>query len=269
MKKLIDWLSQHRAFNLLLILIYFIAVVLPHKRFGTFLNTEVFKRMTRDEYNQLVLFIGLILLSIFVLIFLRNSAKTEFKRRLWIYMGVNILSAVLALNLLFVVNIEVIHFPQYAFFALLTFPLLLNYQQTLIWATLAGAIDEAYQYFYLSPNDTGYYDFNDVLTNLIGVVFGLLFLRSFNIKESSRPKFLKSSAFMALVGLSVIIATACFSGILSIYPSDITHYQIVREMPTGFWSTVPPEISYHVMLPIEGMIITVLMTLFYYQIGKD
>lgn len=269
MKKLIDWLSHHRAFNLLIILFYFIAVVLPHKRFGTFLNTKVFKGITRDEYNNMVLFGGLILLSIFILILLRNSAKTEYKRRLWIYMAANVLFSAIILNLLFVINIEVIHFPQYAFFAIIAFPLLLNYQQTLIWSTLAGAIDEAYQYFYLSPNDTGYYDFNDVVTNLVGAVFGLLFLWSFGIKETNKPNFLKSSAFYALVILFLVVTITCISGVLSIYPSDTTTFQIVREIPTGFWSTVHPNVTYHVMMPLEGMLVTILLMLFYYQIGKD
>lgn len=269
MKKLIDWLSHHRAFNLLIILFYFIAVVLPHKRFGTFLNTKVFKGITRDEYNNMVLFGGLILLSIFILILLRNSAKTEYKRRLWIYMAANVLFSAIILNLLFVINIEVIHFPQYAFFAIIAFPLLLNYQQTLIWSTLAGAIDEAYQYFYLSPNDTGYYDFNDVVTNLVGAVFGLLFLWSFGIKETNKPNFFKSSAFYALTSLLVLIFIAFSTSYLSIYPDDNAAYQIVKKMPDGFWSTVHPNVTYHVMLPLEGIAITILLILFYYQIGKD
>lgn len=269
MNKIIQWLHQRPWLNALLIGVYFVAVVMPHKRFGTFLNTKVFVGITRDEYNAVVLFGGLLLLSVFTIIFLKNSSALHYKKRLWTYMAINIACAAIALNILFVINIEVIHFPQYAFFAILCFPLLMNYQQTLIWTTIAGALDEAYQYFYLSPMDTGYYDFNDVVTNLIGAVFGLLFLRSFGVNEQHRPPFLRSSAFAGLLIVASVVIITCLTGYLSIYPSETTTYQLVREWPPGFWSVVHPNVSYHVMLPIEGLVVTSLLTMLYYRLGSD
>jgi hypothetical protein len=266
--QVINWLQKFKVFNILLILIYFIAVVLPHKRFGTFLNEQVFKGITRDQYNQMVLFAALILLAAFTIIFLKNSATKPFKKRLWAYMALNIILAALTINILFVINIEVIHFPQYACFAILCFPLLGNYHQALIWATIAGSVDEAYQYFYLAPKDTSYYDFNDVVTNLIGAVFGLLLLRSFGVEEWKKPKFFKSSALVGLIGVGTIILIACLSGYLSIYPSEDTPFQLLRKWPEGFWSTVPPEVTFHVMRPIEGTVITGILLFIYQSIGK-
>lgn len=269
MNKIISWFQQHPLTNFALIAIYFIAVVLPHKTFGTFLNTKVFKGITRAEYNRFVLYIALSMLLVFTIIFVKNSAQRAFRNRLWLYMGFNVILATLVINLLFVINIEMIHFPQYAFFAILCFPLVSNYLQALTWATLAGAIDEAYQYFYLAPNDTSYYDFNDVVTNLVGAVFGLLFLRSFGIAESKRPKFLRSSAFYGIIALFLIVFISCLTGILSIYPDEETTYQLLRKWPEGFWSHARPNITYHVMRPLEGLAITGLLIILFSGIGKS
>lgn len=267
MNKLIDWLSAHKIVNVLLLAVYYLAVVLPHKRFGAFLNTKVFKGITRDEYNMIVLFIAVLVLAIFSFLFLKNSSTRPFKRRLWFYMGANVLFAALVMSFLFVINIEVIHYPQYALFAILSHPLIKNYQQTLVWTTIAGSIDEAYQYFYLAPKDTSYYDFNDVVTNLVGAVFGLLFIRSFGITQTNLTAFFRSTAFYALIGIGLIIAVLCVIDVLSIYPSEVSQYQLLRKWPEGFWSTVHPNVTYHVMRPIEGTLVTIALWLFYSKIG--
>ncbi len=269
MNKVVNRLTEHKWINLLILLTYYIAVVLPHKAFGTFLNTKVFKGITRDEYNMIVLFIAIVVLSVFAYLFLRNSSTRPFKRRLWFYMGANILFASLVMTYLFVINIEVVHYPQYALFAILAFPLIGNYQQTLIWTTIAGIIDEAYQYFYLSPKDTSYYDFNDVVTNLIGAVFGLLFLRSFGVKNFYQPPFIKSPALYAIISLMLVVIALNLSGILSIYPNDDTPFQLLKKWPDGFWSTVHPNVTYHVMRPLEGTLVTFALWLFYSKIGDQ
>lgn len=268
MKQIIDWLSAHKFFNLLLLFAYYIAVVLPHKQFGTFLNQKVFKGITRAEYNQMVLTGGLILLFCYLFIFVKNTWQLESKNKLWIYMAVNIVLSALVLNFLFVINIEVVHYPQYALFAVLCFPLLRNFQQTLIWTTIAGAIDEAHQYFYLAPKDTSYYDFNDVVTNLVGAVFGLLLIRGFDILSTRHKPFHQSTAFYGLVALGVIIIGTLLTGTLSIYPSEDTTYQLLRKFPEGFWSKANPNVVYHIMQPLEGTIVTILLWLGFRGIGK-
>ena len=277
MKRFINWLSEHRLANFVILFIYFLAVVLPHKRFGTFLNNTVVGTLGIDNntaegrhtYNLVTLSIAAIILCLLLYVFIKNTKDAVHRNRIWGYMIANTILAIIVLQFLFVVNIEFVHYPQYAMFAILSFPLIQNYHQTLIWTTLAGTIDEAYQYFYLAPNDTPYYDMNDVITNLIGAVFGLLFLWSFNIKNGLNSRFFKSSAFYAWVALGGIIAIFCFSGILSIYPSDTTAFQLLKKWPTEFWSKVHPNVTYHITKPLEGTLIVIGLWLFYGKIGQN
>ncbi len=269
MNRIIKWLSEHKIINFILLLGYYIAVVLPHKSFGRFLNQKVFKGITRAEYNQMVLMGALVALGGFAAWFYYNSRSHAKRKWLYGYLGLNVLFAFLIMSFLFVINIEVVHFPQYALFAILVFPLLGNYQQALIWTIFAGALDEAHQYFYLAPKDTFYYDFNDVVTNLVGAVFGLLFIWSFSIKEWRTPRFIQSTGFMAICVLVLMVVLACLSGVLNIYPSEDTSYQLLRRWPESFWSTVPPQVTYHIMRPLEGTVATILMTLVFFRIGKE
>ncbi len=277
MNRIINWLSEHRLANAIILFVYFLAVVLPHKRFGTFLNNTVVGAMNidnntaegRQAYNLLALGIAAFILISVLYFFIKNTIGQANRNRIWAYMIANTILAALVLQFLFVVNIEFVHYPQYAMFAILSFPLIQNYHQTLIWTTLAGAIDEAYQYFYLAPNDTPYYDMNDVITNLIGAVFGLLFLWSFNIKERISPQFFRSGAFYAWLVLGLIITICCITGFLSIYPSDTTEFQLLKKWPSGFWSKVHPNVTYHITKPLEGMLIVIGLWLFYRKIGQN
>ena len=263
MKSFIDWLSNHRYLNILLALSYFLVVVLPHKRFGTFLNKVVFKGITRDQYNLYVASMAAIVGIILAIILFRNIRKSESQKLLFFYSLSTMLFAILIVKFLFVINIEVIHFPQYALFAILIFPLVKNYRSALIFSTIAGSIDEAYQYFYLAPNDTGYYDFNDVVTNVVGAAFGVIILRSFDIKGKRLPKFLKSFEFWTLIILSGVIGLLFLANVLSFYPEEGTPFSVLKGEINGFWSTVYPNITYHVVRPLEGLAITGLLWIFY------
>ena len=277
MNRFVDWMAAHKVAHVALIIVYYVSVVLPHKRFGTFLNDTVVGGLGinnntpegRGEYNFYAISIAIGLLIALLYFFIKNSRKLEDRKTIWIYMAANIIFAALIVEFLFVVNIEFVHFPQYAVFAGLIFPLIGNYKSTMVWTTLAGMVDEAYQYFYLAPKDTAHYDFNDVLTNLLGAVFGLLLLRSMNVAERSKFKLSKATFWY---GIGVIVLVVCglhMADILSIYPSEDHEYHIVRKMPQQFWSKVSPNVIYHIVKPIEGLILTCLLWVFFSKIGPD
>ena len=275
MKRFVDWMAANKAVHIVIIVLYYISVVLPHKRFGTFLNDTVVGGLGinnntaegRGEYNFYAISIALILLASLLFFFIKYSRKLADRSLIWTYMIINIVLAFLIVEYLFVVNIEFVHFPQYAVFAILLFPLIGNYRSTMIWATLAGSIDEAYQYFYL--RDTGHYDFNDVLTNLVGVVFGLLLLRSMNVKEHSVFKLWKSTFWYGIVGIALVVFGLHASDILSIYPSEEHNYHIMKKMPDQFWSKIHPNVTYHIVRPMEGLALTCALWFFFSKIGDN
>ncbi len=262
---MLQWLAKRPLINWLIVLVYFMAVVLPHKRFGTFLNTVVFKGITRDQYNLRVIVISLLVLCVFTGFYCYNLSKRSNQISLVIGLVLNTLFAGLIIKYLFVINIEVIHFPQYALLTVLLWPIYRNYQQVLSVATFMGIIDEAYQYFYLAPKDTSYYDINDVLTNITGVVFGLLILKVLGIKSARDFDWRKSPALICAGILISAILVMHLLGILSIYPNLDRPYHILRTWPPGFWSTVPPKVTYHVVKPLEGLVLTLLLMRFWWQ----
>jgi len=171
-----------------------------------------------------------------------------------------------------VVNIEVVHFFQYAMFALLCFPLTLNYNQTMIISTLAGALDEAYQFFYLAPQRTDYFDFNDVVINLVGVAFGLLVIKIFKpaTKVISLKQFLFSPASILTILISVIIFISFNTNFLGIYHTNTdAQFVLVKKTFDSFWTTVHPNITYHVMLPLEGLLVIISLWFFYWPLGNE
>ena len=144
-----------------------------------------------------------------------------------------------------------------------------RYQSSLIWTTIAGAIDEGYQYFYLAPNETGYYDFNDVVTNLIGATFGLIILKSFQVKGKDSPSFFKRSEIKAIIGISIALILLYLTGVWGIYISDGAMFPIIKKQLTTFWTTVPPQITYHVVRPWEGLLLVGVLWTFYWKLGRD
>ena len=110
----------------------------------------------------------------------------------------------IAVNVIMVVNVEIIHIAQYCVMAILIYPLLRNFNLVMLSATLLGALDEAYQYWYLFPEKSDYFDFNDVIINFLGVLLGLIILRSQGIKQApdNRPWY-RSSTF--IISSSIVV----------------------------------------------------------------
>ena len=271
MISIVKWLENRKLFNSTLVVLYFVAIVLPHKSFGTWINHFFLGKsgISRDQYDDYVASVAIILLIIGCVVLYFHLKRNKQWKKIIFYLICSILLAVLIMKILFVINIEVVHFPQYAFFTILIFPLVKRYQSALIWATIAGAFDEAYQYFYLAPNDTGYYDFNDVLTNLVGASFGLIILRSFDIKNSLAPSFLRRNEIQMLILLTILIALLFWFSILGIHSTDEGMFPIIKKQIEMFWTTIPPGIRYHVVKPWEGLMGTILLWCFYWKLGRE
>lgn len=272
MKALILWLSRRRLVNIILLISYFLVVVLPHEEVGL-LTVQIFGHFSRNTYNLIILLIGTIGLLIYLIPIYKNIKEGRDKQLKLFYLFLTILLVVLTFNTLFVINIEIVHFLQYAIMAILLFPLTMRYGETLYWATLLGAIDEGYQYFYLSPHRTDYYDFNDVVTNLLGAALGLVFLRIFDLGKIGIPwqKWYKSVPLWTTVILTIGFSILYYCQLVFIYPSksgEISIFTLVKVVPEGFWSVVHPNVTYHVMMPGEGIVWVFVLILTYYGLDR-
>lgn len=270
MKSLIRFINENKRIGFVVACVYYILVVSLHLEFGKLIAHTLDIPLGRKTYNHIILILATLLLIGFLFWFfkgLRRQDKTCNKITL-IYLMVTLGLIVAAINVIMVVNVELIHVLQYAILAILLFPLIGRYYDVLFWTTFMGAIDELYQYMYLAPTATDYFDINDVIINMLGAVMGLLLLRSQGIFEIESPvKWYKSSWFKGVFVLSIIILGLWLFGQLSFYPTenDVV-FEFIREFTPGFWREIPPKVLFHVIQPLEGLIILIILFGFYNKI---
>lgn len=269
MNKWLSWASRNKWVNLFILLTYYLLVVLPHEVFGVFI-ASLFKKHGRPFYDRtLLIFFSLVF--VVCLIVLAKRICNHPQRSLIIkYLFINTVLAILCFTILFVVNVEAIHFVQYAMFAILAFPLTRNYFQTHIWAMLAGTVDELYQYTILSPERTTYFDFNDVVINMIGAGFGLIAIRIYapSVDLHSWAEF-KTTKLWKLVAFILVATAALFLfGMASYYPEEGSLFVLIKEEITTFWHHMKPAVVFHVLTPLEGIILIVLIFWIFMGIEK-
>ncbi len=253
----LDRLSENRTLALVVLVVYYVLVTIPHEILGRFINRQ-FEIVSKETYNMIILVAVVVMMVVGLLIALRKLREHP-RPRLWLtYFGVSVAAVFLSMYYLFIINIEVIHFVQYCVFAILCYALTRNYYSILTWALLAGALDELHQYLVLNPTGTNYFDFNDVVINTIGAIFGLLILNLFGRRSEKMPLAERwtSPLFYTLYALIVLWVIAFATGWASYRPTGESTFIVYREMPTEFWSWVGKKIVYHVMMPWEYLLVT-------------
>lgn len=272
MLKFIDWFGKNRFWNICIVIIYYLLVVLPHEEVGQFLDRTLDGPLGRTKYNQLVLFLG-ILGSIGYLILVGFGIKNHPKRlkTVLFYLIFTFLFIFVAIKILMVVNIEMIHFVQYGFLTLLLFPLFADFKTTLFFAIILGGLDEAYQYWVLTPLSTDYYDFNDLIINLLGAALGLILLYANGHKvKLAIIEWYQSPVNITAFILSLILLLFYFSGVLCIYPVDgqiQPPLLLIRNIQPDFWTIAEPNIKFHVLRPFWGILAGGLLFLFYKRLN--
>lgn len=267
----LDYFTKRPILSVVLLLSYFIAVVLPHEAFGWWIARNLDQPLGRTNYNLLIMAMGVVAFSAYLYLLWKGSQQLTHKQPLWIYLLITFLLILACINVIMVVNVEIIHFVQYTILAILLFPLLQNYQATLFFATIFGALDEAYQYLILTPDKYNYYDFNDVLIDMIGAIIGLLLLRSYGILDAKdeRPYY-KKPVFIGLISLISLVVFSYWQGWMTMYvdPENPSLFPLIKKGSASFWSVIPPSIKYHVVPPIEWIILTLGVWGIYRNMGK-
>lgn len=268
MKRFLEFLNDRIILSLSLLIIYYLLVVLPHKEVSDFFIRLV-DGVPRNVYQTAVLLVGLVLLVVYVFFVVRNILVREWKKNIIFYLFSTLLFVVLSFKIIIVHNIEIIHFAQYAGLAILLFPIVKRFGDTIFWATLLGFIDEAYQYLYLKPDGTDYFDFNDVILNLLGAGLGvlLIFSSGFYLLRIHRKKWYRSAVNITLIFLIIAVLILFQTSVISLYPSEDGSYCsfiLIKIQETGFWKPVTSlDTRFHVVRPLEGTIIIILLLMFY------
>ena len=253
------------------LLSYYLLTILPHEEVGKSI-TYIFSAFTRDTYN---LIIAVLVASTLILLsyYLFPKVKIHKERpTILIFTGITLIFILLCFNILFVNNIEAIHFLQYAIFSIICFKLTKNYTRTILIGALAGFFDELYQYMVLAPDTSDYFDFNDVVINIIGTGIGLIICKILTFKTVTYSK--KECLFMPelwiLIAMVIFYFYGSHSGIISVLqnPDNPSSFSFLKHLPESFWTTLPRQnIKYHILFPMPGLLISCILCLFYATLG--
>jgi hypothetical protein len=270
-----DWMEANRAVNLLLVLAYVAFILFGH---DTFVNVSiaVMTALTLPVYNMVVGAITVAVGAVFVgvlFLFLRKDGPQ--RPRQIFYLSAIVLMLVLHHFFLFEMNIEVIHAALYAGLALVLFPLTRRPGATIILALPVMMLDEWYQYIILYPEHVLYFDFNDILMDMLGCALLLcgLWIMGLSMRPSYRPFLLRMEILLltAIVAGCVIATGLCIVALFPETSCDNTLF-VVNALPDPmeFWRTHPfTGRTYHALPPVAGLAVVTLAALFFTGLGTS
>ena len=268
MKKIYDWISCNRLIGCVIAFIYYLLIVLPHEQVGLAV-VYLFKTKSRLFYQNTMMISGVLLLVILVAYLIPKIVGHPYRKRILTGMTITLGLMMASFKLLLVHNVEIIHFVQYASFCFVVFPLFGNYNKTLFWCTLAGAIDEANQYLILAPQNTDYYDFNDVILNQLGAGMGLviLFALGFYNVQRTKTKWYLSAEIITSVAIVISLIVMYVAGEFSYYmptQGDAPLFVLIKKVYPNFFTEIKHlNVRFHVVKPYAGLVIVALIGVFY------
>lgn len=255
MKRYFSWLQAHPVRAALITLLYYLSSVFLHVEVGGLIN-GIFGRLGRSTYD--------IVIAVLVLLILGLVFRDLYKKGSYLDQGIirflgiyALVGVAVSFGFLFVINIEAIHFLQYAILSFHLLALVKSYAGAMILAILCGFYDEAVQYLMLDTRAT-YYDFNDVFLDSLGAGMGLWLakVKDCLVREGSSKR-AGLYVLNAVLGTVLLLFILYMTGHFSLLPDPDREifFVLLKEIPRGFWH-VPsgPYARFHIMLPFPGMI---------------
>ncbi len=264
LQNLITFTARHRRAVLALTGLYYALVLALHEPVSK-VSVWLQEKLTIKRYNSavtvLIAIAGIMASTYLIRILLRHEERK--KKAVWIvFTG---LLLFLTYRNFLVVNVESIHFLQYAILAAPLYALTGSYGQSIFWVTLLGAVDEAYQYFLLYP-DWKYLDFNDIVLNLLGGASFLVFV--FVMEKPGeipiRRRNLLTPPMPLIVSIILILLIIPFiTGIAGTYPAEGMEDPPLllsrQPPPEDFWQEMKWGKRYHILSPVEGTVMTAIL----------
>jgi VanZ family protein len=264
MIKIIQWLGRNKLVAVLLGIAVYFSIVTFHDEI-TDLAIWMRNAIGRDKYNEFLAYGFLVLLLIFILLTCYHALRGRQRYLKLALSAVLTALMVLSFRFLMVYNIEAIHFAEYMLLAIILLPVIRSYGETVFWITILGALDELFQYIFLVPTFE-YFDFNDIILNLLGAGAGAVLVFVFNDNAIEvRPFYWhKSPALLTGLGLLAIFFILFLSGRMTMNPLDTpgseNWFSLNREsLPDGFWKEAYPGRRFHILRPFEGILLMYLL----------
>ena len=271
---LVAWLAGRKPFTIALACGYVAFVVLTHD----LMQKPAYwaqGKLSHERWNSVVTGLGvpmLLAVCVWSVLKLRKNPRSGLG---WFYLSATAILTAVSFRTLLVMNIEIVHFPQYAILAVLLFAIIRRYGEVMLWSTLVALVDEGYQYFVLYADRGIHFDFNDVILNAIGAGFGLVLLLIVGLSSGlagtearySLVSLFRSAAFVVTsLVLLTCLALAWFGVLRLLPPEDTTLWTIVlrRGGPsTMFWTPTTWGKTFHEVQPIEWVFAAIGFFVFY------
>ncbi len=271
-ESLVKWLAAHKRINLLLVLAYIGFIVFAHEWFVN-VSVEVMNSISLPTYQRLVasLSVGVLILVMIVLYGLIRSNR-QINRVNLLYLILTLVGLVFHFFVFTEMNIEFIHALEFGLLAVLIYPITGRFGAAIVYSLPVMLFDEWYQYQVLFDY-VEYFDFNDLVLDLLGAGFTLSLLGLFGAAACNESvSVIRRTELFVLFGLIFIAGFLWLSTVIVPYPDMVTHktWLILNELKEdyGFWR-IHPFIgsTYHVIEPLPGMIAIFSMSLAY--LGMD
>lgn len=272
-----------------LALAYYLTGCLMHLQFSLWLVRQRDTSLGHLSYSQAVpalAIAGAVALLLWLVTAIPRSPRPRLTAAFWLLW----LAAVALIDryLTFSIN-EYAHYPQYALLAWLV-GRAMDPQRTrwyvgrvLFWTSLLGTGDELLQYLWITTSYSDYLDFNDFLTNVIAAAGGVLLYygtRARPLLDGERRKPVVEVAVAA--ALAITVAAALMAGrVVQTPPGKVPPGGIVWTLDGsprlylqrgpdfyGGWQPSQRHSRYHVMEPVNGLVIILAVGLLFASFGQ-
>jgi hypothetical protein len=258
----IYWLEKHRIVNLILVCLYAAFLLFAHDIFVN-LSVAIMNALSMAIYEKVVAIV-LVLIAIglvgTVLSVVRNG---QLELRFVGFFGGTLLLLIAHFFVLTEMNVEFIHAIIYGLLALLLFPLVGRFAGAIVLGLPIMIFDEWYQHMILFPHYTMYFEFNDVVLDLLGASLlisgiGMLGARS-SLKH--RPIYMRLEVWFLVTApfLTILLIYSCLMVSYSIDSCENT-WLVLNKFPElhDFWYVHPAIGStFHILKPMEGFLLIV------------
>lgn len=252
-----------RRFLSLLVVLYSFAIIHLHDFFVQ-LSVVAMNYFSLPTYNVLVqntiAVLGVLLISI--------TSWKAFKNKRFRLFGFFLCYCILLFIhwlFLFEMNIEIIHAFEYGILALLLYFVTQNVAAAIVLCLPIMLLDELNQYLFLYGNYNKYFEFNDIVLDILGAS---IFLLLFKIFEKN-PKFVsiplskrKEFWILTLFYLNFLVLTlSCVFAVHETAKCGNTIFVLSKiDFPEKFWQVHAfTKAVYHILSPYAGAFIIFLL----------
>jgi hypothetical protein len=156
-------------------------------------------------------------------------------------------------------NIEVVHVLEFTLLSVLLFPLLGSFGASVVFTLPFIFVNEWYQYVVLYPGYIQYFEFNDIVIDLLGCGMAMIFLWIAGVKPEETSAFWRNPEFVFLIAVNLLFLVLLATCVLTFYPGNKCEntFLVLNQLqnPHLFWQTHVYGAVYHVMKPLEGLVI--------------